>query len=117
MTYFLIFIGGGLGAGSRFFLSNLFGSFSIFGFGISTLIVNLIGCFFIGFFMTENLDFTKSLQLFFVIGFLGSFTTFSTFTKEAIMFYEQIGIFESLIYIFMTFIFCLISTYISYRLF
>ena len=117
MTYFLIFIGGGLGAGSRFFLSNLFGNFSIFGFGISTLIVNIIGCFFIGFFMTENLDFTKSLQLFFVIGFLGSFTTFSTFTKEAILFYEQIGILESFLYLLMTLFLCLLATYLSYRFF
>ena len=117
MTYLLIFIGGGLGAGSRFFLSNLLGNSSIFGFAISTFIVNIIGCFLIGFFMAENLEFSKSLQLFFVIGFLGSFTTFSTFTKEAILFYEQIGIMESLVYIFMTLIFCLISTYISYRFF
>tara|TARA_S200000501_G_C20831812_1_gene747626 strand:- start:1707 stop:2060 length:354 start_codon:yes stop_codon:yes gene_type:complete len=117
MSYFLIFIGGGLGAGSRFLLSNIFGNFSFFGFGVSTLIVNIIGCFFIGFFMVEDQDFSKSLYFFFVIGFLGSFTTFSTFTKEAILFYEQIGIVESLVYIFMTLIICLISTYLSYKFF
>ena len=111
MTYFLIFIGGGLGAGSRFFLSNLL---EIFQFLVRCKHLNCQynRMLFIGF-MTENLDFTKSLQLFFVICFRGSFTTFSTFTKEAILLYEQIGIFESLIYISMTFIFCLISTILA----
>ncbi|MDP7403785.1 MAG: CrcB family protein, partial [Gammaproteobacteria bacterium] len=87
----MIFVGGGLGAGSRFFFSNILNNLSIFGFAASTLLINIAGCLLIGFLMSENIPYSKSLQLFFGVGFLGSFTTFSTFTKEAIIFYEQIG--------------------------
>lgn len=117
MSYFLIFVGGGLGAGSRFFLSNILSNFSIFGFAASTLLINVVGCFLIGFLMSEDVFSSKSLQLLFGVGFLGSFTTFSTFTKEAIIFYEQIGISESFLYLFLTLLLCLLSTYLSYRFF
>ena len=117
MSYFLIFVGGGLGAGSRFFLTNLFNNYSILGFASGTLIINILGCFFIGFLMNENLNFSKHLHFFFGIGFLGSFTTFSAFTKEAILFYEQIGVFASIIYFMMSIVICLLATYASYKLF
>ena len=117
MSYVLIFVGGGLGAGSRFFLSNILNNLSIFGFAASTLLINIVGCLLIGFLMSEEILSSKSLQLFFGVGFLGSFTTFSTFTKEAIIFYEQIGILESFLYLFMTLFLCLLSTYLSHRFF
>ena len=117
MSYFLVFVGGGLGAGSRFFLSYILRDLSIFGFAASTLIINILGCFLIGFLMGDDIFSSKPLHLFLGFGFLGSFTTFSTFTKEAILFYDQIGVTESFLYLIMTFFLCLFSTYCSYRFF
>ncbi len=52
--------------------------FNHFHFG--TLIANLLGCFLIGIALGLNLH--DSHKLLFITGFLGSFTTFSTFSAE-----------------------------------
>jgi len=80
-------IGGGAGAVSRYWLSltaaSLFGT----SFPYGTLIVNLIGCFLIGFTVAlaeRNLFVGPSFRLFFVTGYLGGLTTFSTFALESV---------------------------------
>jgi CrcB protein len=52
-----------------------------------TLFVNLVGCFFIGlsFALAERASFmTPSVRLFFVTGYLGALTTFSTYAIESV---------------------------------
>ena len=84
----LIGIGGGLGAIFRFLLSRL--SQGIFGFTFpyGTLIVNVIGAFLIGllsFLIFQRItDFAQELRALLVIGLLGGFTTFSSFSLETI---------------------------------
>lgn len=54
-------------------------------FPLGTLFVNLLGSFLIGMLMAlveERGAFSRSTRLFLVTGFLGSFTTFSTFSYE-----------------------------------
>lgn len=49
--------------------------------------VNLVGCFILSFFMTLTADrfiIDPRLRLFFTVGFLGAFTTFSTYSFESI---------------------------------
>ena len=77
-------VGGALGAVSRWGLHYLIdartGASSQFPWGI--LLVNVLGCFLFGLLFTwfENKEwFSNSLQLAVFTGFLGSFTTFSTF--------------------------------------
>jgi len=48
---------------------------------------------------------------------LGSFTTFSAFTKEALIFYNNENFFTLLIYIFLTLTLCLFSTYLGFKIF
>lgn len=84
----LVIVGGSLGALLRYGVSllavRLFGA----GFPWGTLIVNLIGCFLIGFSFSladrgSNLM-NPSVRLFFATGFLGALTTFSTFALESV---------------------------------
>ena len=58
---------------------------------ISTLIVNFIGSALIGFFylISSVLDIKDSIRLLFVVGFLGSLTTFSTFSYEFVTMINQ----------------------------
>ena len=86
MIYIFIFIGGGLGAVCRYFISLITTQQfnNIFPFG--TLTVNLIGSFLIGLFFHffQNVVVPIEIRIFIMIGFLGGFTTFSSFSIESI---------------------------------
>ena len=80
-----LMLGGAFGALSRWGLHYLidtkWGSQHPFPWGI--LVVNVVGCFLFGWLFTlfeEREWFSNSLQLAVFTGFLGSFTTFSTFS-------------------------------------
>jgi fluoride exporter len=82
----LVMIGGSLGALSRYWVGLL--AARLFGarFPWGTLIVNLAGCFLIGlsFSLAERglTIMSPSARLFFVTGYLGALTTFSTYALE-----------------------------------
>jgi CrcB protein len=82
----LVMMGGGLGSLSRYGITLL--SIKLFGarFPWGTLIVNLTGCFLIGlsFALAERSTLMNStVRLFFITGFLGGLTTFSTYGYES----------------------------------
>ena len=90
MTLLYIGLGGFFGAISRFLIAGgiqkLFGGF----FPLGTLSVNIIGSFLIG---IAALYFEQIVapeyRAFFITGFLGALTTFSTFSYETVMLIEQ----------------------------
>jgi CrcB protein len=74
-------IGGFFGAVSRFGLSQWLGKKSK-GFPLATLAVNLLGSFLLGWMNGANI--AKSWSLLLGTGFMGAFTTFSTFKWESV---------------------------------
>jgi len=81
-----------LGANLRYVLSRLaareFGP--IFPYG--TLIINIVGSFIVGLFVTwttERVLVDPRWRLLVVVGFCGSFTTFSSYAFESMSFFEQ----------------------------
>ena len=80
----IIAIGGALGAVSRHCSSIFFESYVPGKPFISTLVVNVTGSILIGGFylLADYYDIKDTVKLFFVVGFLGSLTTFSTFSFD-----------------------------------
>lgn len=87
MTKFIIIgMGGFFGAISRYIVSDWAAQKWGATFPYGTLLINLTGSFLLGLFLTvatERLLVDPRVRLFFATGFLGAFTTFSTFTYES----------------------------------
>src|SRR5256885_5759499 len=81
----MILIGGGLGSVTRYALGTAISSRFGGRFPLGTLVINVTGSFLIGLLMalfTERLQPHPNLRLLLVVGFLGGYTTFSTFEYE-----------------------------------
>lgn len=80
-------LGGFLGAVSRYLLSDFVQNmFKAANFPYGTLVVNVLGCFTLG--LLAQIAGAKDLidpqtRLFLMVGFIGAFTTFSTFSLES----------------------------------
>ncbi len=87
MKILLVVVGGSIGAACRYGVSLLTAWLWGSRFPWGTLVVNLVGCFLIGlaFGLAERAAWvTPSVRLFFVTGFLGALTTFSSFAVETV---------------------------------
>ena len=84
--FLLISAGAILGANARYWLSGWAAQKWGAGFPVGTLIINLTGSLLLGFFLTlstERFMLDPRWRLLFAVGFLGAFTTFSTYTYES----------------------------------
>ncbi len=86
MKYIAVFIGGGFGAMMRDVFSRFVYSFFFPSFPYGTMAVNLLGSFLFGFLwqITEHLIVSREVKALIFTGFLGAFTTFSTFSFETV---------------------------------
>ena len=83
--YIVVGFGGALGAIARYWFSALIGERFPTRFPLGTLVINVSGSFIIGFFLTlvtERLNIHPNWRLGVAVGFVGAYTTFSTFEFE-----------------------------------
>jgi CrcB protein len=98
--YLFIAIGAALGANARYLVGiwaiNRLGA----DFPYGTFIVNVAGSFVLGFLLTlgaGRLQLSPEARLLLVVGFLGSFTTFSSYTLESLNLWREAGLWPSLL--------------------
>jgi CrcB protein len=93
MTYIIIAFGGALGSVARYMMQSFIGSLTGPNFPYGTLIVNISGSIimglFIGWLARTNHENAQQLRFFIAIGILGGYTTFSSFSLEAITLYQE----------------------------
>jgi len=109
-SFFFVFLGGGLGALIRFLIS-LFIKNSDSGFPISTFFINVLGCFLIGVFSILFSAEGNTIRLFLIIGFLGGFTTFSSFGYETYLLFINGKIQTAFFYIILSNLCGLVAVY------
>ncbi|MCB0192914.1 MAG: fluoride efflux transporter CrcB [Anaerolineae bacterium] len=94
MQYLWIGLGGFLGANSRYLVQQWAAARWGADFPYGTMLANVSGSFIIAFFITlvtERLLVPPELRLFVAVGFLGGFTTFSSFSLETFVLLRTSG--------------------------
>ena len=117
LNFLFVAIGGSIGASLRYFAYLFFKNYLLSNYlFLSTLIVNIAGSFLIGYAImlmeTKNLS-EDFIRYFLIIGVLGSFTTFSTFSIESVDLLLSKKFFNAFFYMFLSLSLCLLFTFIG----
>lgn len=108
--------GGAVGALMRFWVSNW--TYQLFGrnFPYGTLMVNIIGSLLMGFlfvWLTERAAVSAEWRGVILVGFLGAFTTFSTFSMETFNLIQGGELGKALLNILLSIVLCLVATWMG----
>ena len=101
ITIGFVAVGGAIGAVARYGVnvsaSHLFGH----GFPWGTLIVNIVGSFLMGVAIVKfaQIEISAPLKTMMITWFLGAFTTFSTFSLDAVTMYERGDVLHAFLYV------------------
>ncbi|UZE97865.1 fluoride efflux transporter CrcB [Alkalimarinus alittae] len=109
-----IALGGALGALSRYAVIGLVTSWLGKTFPFGTLLVNILGSFLMGILyviVVQKMHLSPELKSILVVGFLGAFTTFSTFSLEAFSFISQGQLLSAVTYILSSVILCILAVW------
>ena len=92
LDFVIISIGAIFGANARYILSRFTAKILGPAFPYGTLVINVVGSAIVGFFMiwaSERVLIDPRWRLLVVVGFCGSFTTFSSYAFETMAYFEQ----------------------------
>lgn len=87
MELILIGVGGALGSISRFTLGKAIAERTSTTFPLGTVIINFLGAFLLGIISQSNIN--HSIFIMLTEGYLGGFTTFSTFMYEGFNLFQE----------------------------
>lgn len=87
----LVAAGGAIGAGARYGLTLAIGRLTLGGVPVAIVLANVLGSFLMGMLVSALAlrDGGEGWRLFAAIGLLGGFTTFSSFSLEAVLLWQR----------------------------
>lgn len=112
MHWLSIAIGGAMGAMGRYWVSSCLLPISSYKFPYATFSINVVGSLLMGILyvlIVERGGLPDHARHLLMVGFLGAFTTFSTFSLDAISLWQNGGQTMALIYVFSTVFSCLLA--------
>lgn len=113
----LIFLGAGLGGVSRYWISSMTYGFLGRQFPYGTLVVNVSGCFLMGLLFViilERFDgIGPQLRSLLLIGLLGGYTTFSSFSVETLNLFENGAYLSAALNVLFSVTLCIAATWLG----
>lgn len=108
-----IAVGGALGALGRYWVSGLLNN-AVYKLPYGTLVCNVLGSFLMGVcfvLILEKSRLSPEMRPLLMVGFMGAFTTFSTFSMETIAMLQEGHVMSAAIYILLSVLLCLVALY------
>ncbi len=112
--YIAIAAGGSLGAVSRYWMSASTYQWLGQGFPYGTLMVNLLGSLVMGFLsvlLVHRFQVSEEIRMGLLAGFLGSFTTFSTFAMDTLQLAANDAMLKAIIYVLFSALLCILGAW------
>lgn len=118
-TVLVVGLGGFIGAVLRMLSINLINKILPHSISFGTLFVNVLGSFMLGFLFSyaHHKGLSPVIKSFVSIGFLGAFTTFSTFSYENLLLLQSGNYLNFALNILLNIILCLIAVWLGFIIF
>ena len=112
----MVALGGAIGASARYWLGNLVNSRLPMQFPLGTFVINVTGSFIIGFFLTlvtQRITVHPNWRLLIAVGFVGAYTTFSTFEFETLKLIQEGSLVSAALNVVLSFIVGFIAVWVG----
>ncbi|PHN05573.1 fluoride efflux transporter CrcB [Flavilitoribacter nigricans] len=117
LNFLFVFIGGGLGSMCRYGIARGMAHYKL-NFPLATFTANVLACIILGYLISlkSGDQVSGNTQLLIMTGFCGGFSTFSTFTAETHLLFQEGAYGQGLFYVGASLVVCLLSLYLGTRL-
>jgi len=112
----MVALGGAIGASARYWLGDLINSRLPIQFPLGTFVINVTGSFIIGFFLTlvtQRITVHPNWRLLIAVGFVGAYTTFSTFEFETLKLIQEGSLVSAALNVVLSFIVGFIAVWVG----